>query len=181
MEIDTRTLLGKLNPECKRALERAAELCVQQTHYNVEVEHFFFMLLEEQAPDWAHLLPQFGIQSDAIAQQLQQAMDRFKRGNARTPALSPHLAPLLQEAWLLSSMLLGEQRIRSGTVLLAALEVDALRGVLLESAPGLLEIPRESLRKGLADGLRNSAEGRPGTASAVSSPCLLYTSPSPRD
>lgn len=158
MEIDTRTLLGKLNLECKRALERAAELCVQQTHYNVEVEHFFFMLMDSNAPDWKVLLAHFAIQPDAIAQQLQQAMDHFKRGNARTPALSPHLAPLLQEAWLLSSMLLGEQRIRSGTVLLAALEVDALRGVLLESAPGLLQIPRESLRNGLSEWLRGSSE-----------------------
>jgi type VI secretion system protein VasG len=165
MEIDTRTLLTKLNPECKRALERAAELCVQQTHYNVEIEHFFFLLLDSNVPDWKSLLSHFGIQPDAIAQQLQQAMDHFKRGNARTPALSPHLAPLLQEAWLLSSMLLGEQRIRSGTVLLAALEVDALRGVLLESAPGLLQIPRESLRNGLSEWLRGSAEdsrSRPG-------------------
>jgi type VI secretion system protein VasG len=158
MEIDTRTLLSKLNPDCKRALERAAELCVQQTHYNVEIEHFFLMLLEGGLPDLKRLLPQFAVQPDAIVQQLQQAIDHFKRGNARTPALSPHLAPLLQEAWLLSSMLLGEQHIRSGTVLLAALEVDVLRGVLLESAPSLLQIPRESLRSGLAEWLRGSTE-----------------------
>jgi type VI secretion system protein VasG len=169
VEIDTRTLLSKLNPECKRALERAAELCVQQTHYNVEVEHFFFTLLDGDAPDWTALLTEFAIQPSAIALQLQQAMDHFKRGNSRTPALSPHLAPLLQEAWLLSSMLLGEQRIRSGTVLLAALEVDALRGVLLDSAPGLLQIPRESLRNGLSEWLRGSAEGGSLPASPVDS------------
>ncbi len=167
MEIDTRTLLGKLNAECKRALERGAELCVQQTHYNVEIEHFFFMLLDSGVPDWKLLLAQFAVEPDAITQQLQQAMDHFKRGNARTPALSQHLAPLLQEAWLLSSMLLGEQRIRSGTVLLAALEVDALRGVLLESAPGLLQIPRESLRNGLPEWLRGSAEDSRGRAGGV--------------
>jgi type VI secretion system protein VasG len=35
MEIDIRTLLGRLNAECKRAMAQAAELCVKQTHYNV--------------------------------------------------------------------------------------------------------------------------------------------------
>jgi type VI secretion system protein VasG len=35
MEIDIRTLLSKLNPECKRSMAEAAELCVKQTHYNV--------------------------------------------------------------------------------------------------------------------------------------------------
>lgn len=158
MEIDIRTLLGKLNPECKRALEKAAELCVQQTHYNVEVEHLLFKLLEAQAPDFALVLPEFDIRPDDVMAQLQDAMDRFKRGNGRTPALSPHLAPLFQEAWLLSSMLLGEQQVRSGTLILAALEVDSLRGALLESAPEILKIPRETLRKNLADILLQSAE-----------------------
>ena len=44
MDIDIRTLLGRLNPECKRTLNQAAELCVQQTHYNVDVEHLLFKL-----------------------------------------------------------------------------------------------------------------------------------------
>lgn len=163
MEIDIRTLLGKLNPECKRALEKAAELCVQQTHYNVDVEHLLFKLIETEAPDVCLILPEYDIKMDVILSQLQEAMDRFKRGNGRTPALSPHLAPLFQEAWLLSSMLLGEQQVRSGTLILALLEVDSLRGGLIESAPGLLQIPRESLRKNLADVLANSAEDAGGT------------------
>jgi type VI secretion system protein VasG len=163
MEIDIRTLLGKLNTESKRALEKAAELCVQQTHYNVEVEHLLFRLVERPAPDAQLILTEFGVKPDEIVSQLQGAMERFKRGNGRTPALSPHLGPLMQEAWLLSSMLLGEQQIRSGTMILAMLEVDALRGVLIESAPGLLKIPRESLRKALVDVLRDSAEDAGGS------------------
>ena len=170
MEIDIRTLLGKLNPECKRALEKAAELCVQQTHYNVDVEHLLFKLIETQAPDVCLILPEYDIKMDVILAQLQEAMDRFKRGNGRTPALSPHLAPLFQEAWLLSSMLLGEQQVRSGTLILALLEVDSLRGSLIESAPGLLQIPRESLRKNLADVLANSAEDAGGAVRSTAAP-----------
>ena len=166
MEIDIRTLLSKLNPETKRALEKAAELCVQQSHYNVDVEHLLYKLLENGAPDVGLILPEFAIKPDVILGQLQDSMDRFKRGNGRTPALSPHLAPLFQEAWLLSSMLLGEQQIRSGTIVLALLEVDSLRGALLESAPGLLQIPRERLRKNLADILVNSAEDAGGAQRA---------------
>lgn len=173
MEIDIRTLLGKLNPECKRALEKAAELCVQQTHYNVDVEHLLFKLIETEAPDVGLILPEYDIKRDVILGQLQEAMDRFKRGNGRTPALSPHLAPLFQEAWLLSSMLLGEQQVRSGTLLLALLEVDSLRGALIESAPGLLQIPRESLRKNLADVLVNSAEDAGGAVRSSAKPSAM--------
>jgi len=167
MEIDIRTLLGRLNPECKRALNAAAELCVQQTHYNVEVEHLLFRLLEGPAPDVGLILAQFEIKAEDILKQLQEAMDRFKRGNGRTPSFSPSIGPLLQEGWLLSSMLLGEQQVRSGTLVLALLEVDSLRGALLESAPSLLQIPRETLRKSLPDLLASSAEDAGGAARAA--------------
>ena len=164
MDIDIRTLLSRLNPTCKRAMSQAAELCVKHTHYNVELEHLLMALLQEPAPDAQQVLQRFALDPAAVATQLQQSMDRFKRGNGRTPALSPHFAPLFQEAWLLSAMLLGQQQVRSGTVLLALLEVDSLRGLLLEMAPALLEIPREALRQELAGLLSFSSEDAGGAA-----------------
>jgi type VI secretion system protein VasG len=177
MDIDIRTLLGKLNPESKRALEKAAELCVQQTHYSVDIEHLLFKLLEAEAPDAVLIFNEYGLKTDVILAQLQQSMDRFKRGNGRTPAFSPQLAPLFQEAWLLSSMVLGEQQIRSGTLILALLEVDSLRGVMLESAPGLLEIPRATLRKSLPDLLASSAEDAGGAQRAPAPAAAAGASP----
>ena len=158
MEIDIRTLLSKLNPECKRAMGQAAELCVKQTQYNVELEHLLFTLIDNRAPDLVQILQRFGIADSAVTAQLQRSMDGFKRGNGRTPALSPHFMPLFQEAWLLSSMLLGSQQVRSGTVLLAMLEVDSLRGMLIETAPALLNIPRAQFKQELPSLLAGSSE-----------------------
>lgn len=166
MEIDIRTLLGKLNPECKLAMKQAAELCGRQTHFHVDIEHLLLQLVEESSPDIALILPHFGVDASLVNSQLQQSLDRFKRGNGRTPALSPHFAPWFQEAWLLSSMLLGEQQVRSGTLLLALLEVDSLRGLLIETAPALLEIPRKTLREQLPDLLSQSAEDAGGATRA---------------
>lgn len=158
MDIDIRTLLSRLNPVCKHAMELAAQQCVRQTHYNVDVEHLLLTLLDTGAPDWNAVLSHFQIRAEEVSAQLQRAQDHFKRGNGRTPALSPNFSPLFQEAWLLSSMLLGQQQIRSGTLLLALLEVDSLRGLLLESAPGLLNISRTALRQALPSILADSAE-----------------------
>ncbi|HEY2024215.1 type VI secretion system ATPase TssH [Paraburkholderia sp.] len=165
MNIDIRTLLAQLNPECKHAMEQAAQLCVRQTHYNVDVEHLLLTLLESDAPDLQAILKHFQIKPDTLIAQLHKAIDQFKRGNGRTPALSPNFSALFQEAWLLSSMLLGEQQVRSGTLTLALLEIDSLRGLLLESAPALLNIPRASLREQLAKVLAGSAEDAGGAAS----------------
>ena len=166
MDIDLRSLIAKLNAECRRALEQAAELCVRQTHYNVEIEHLLLRLIEQPAPDLDLVLRHFDIKPDSLAAQLTSAMDRFKRGNGRTPALSPHFTALIQEAWLISSMHLGEQFVRSGSLLLGLLQVDSLRSMLLESAPALLQIPRESLRNALAGIVADSTEGvgTPGPA-----------------
>ncbi len=150
MQIDIRTLLGRLDAECKFAMQKAAELCVQQTHYNVEIEHLLARLLETGSQDFSAIFDRFDVSADALQGQLQKALDGFKRGNGRTPALSPEFTQLFQEAWLLSSMLLGQQQIRPGSVLLALLEVDGLRGRLLDMAPVLLKIPRAALHDELA-------------------------------
>lgn len=158
MKIDLRTLLTKLNPTCKHAIRMAAELCGGQSHFNVELEHFLFKLMEAKAPDIEILLEAFGIDDTKVLAQLQQRLDQLKRGNKGTPAMSGVFAPLFQEAWLSSSVLLGQQQVRSGTVLLALLEEDTVRGMTFEVAPLLLEIPRDQLRIRLADLLKDSSE-----------------------
>jgi type VI secretion system protein VasG len=178
MDIDIRTLLGKLNPECKRAMTQAAELCVRQTHFHVDVEHLLSSLLDPIAPDLAQILPTHELTVEAVQVQLQRSLEQLKRGNSRTPALSPHFAPWFQEAWLISAMLLGEQQIRSGTLLLAMLELDGLRGLLIDIAPSLLEIPRATLRGQLQAVLMPSAEDAGETALRVSSPLKSSSSQS---
>ncbi|MGN6650289.1 type VI secretion system ATPase TssH [Trinickia sp.] len=168
MEIDIRTLVSRLDPACKHAMELAAQLCVRQTHYNVDVEHFLLQLLESDAPDLRVILEHFEVSATEVCAQLQKAVEQFKRGNGRTPALSPNFSRLFQEAWLFSSMLLGQQQIRSGTVLLALLEVDSLRGLLIDTAPSLLKIPRATLRESLPAVLAASNEdGGPAATPAA--------------
>ena len=169
METDIRTLLSRLNPECKRAMGVAAELCVQQTHFNVEVEHLLAALLDGGAPDLALLLAHFDVDAATVRTQVQACVDSFKRGNGRTPAMSPNFVALFKEAWMSGSMLLGAQQVRSGTVLLALLEHDSLRGMLIETAPALLAIPRERLRTALAEVLAASNEdGGPANTTSTS-------------
>ena len=158
MKIDLRTLLTKLNPTCKNAMRLAAELCGSQTHFNVELEHFLIKLLELHPPDLEILLEEFQISREKITAQLQRALDNNKRGNKVTPAMSPIFTSLFQEAWLSSSVLLGQQMIRSGSILLSLLEDDTVRGATFEIAPVILEIPRDQLRHRLSVLLQNSHE-----------------------
>ena len=56
MQFNLTTLIGKLNPICRKGLEEAAGLCVSQTNYNVEIEHLLLKLLEQPDTDLQRVL-----------------------------------------------------------------------------------------------------------------------------
>ena len=63
MNLDLRSLIGKLNDTSRRALEGAAGLCMSRTNYDVEIEHWFSKLLEASDADLARILRHFEIDS----------------------------------------------------------------------------------------------------------------------
>ncbi|MFM7227757.1 MAG: AAA family ATPase [Betaproteobacteria bacterium] len=165
MSTELRTLIQRLDHECRAAIERAAELCAQQTHFSVDPEHLLIELLRDKDSALNRLLTHFDVSGTHAQSQLQDVLNKLKRGNGRTPVLSEHLPRLLESAWVIASVQLGESRIDAGCLLLAALESDTLRGMLLESAPSLLQLPRQRLREQL-----RSLSGLASDANASSSP-----------
>ncbi len=163
---ELKPLIDRLGPLPRRALETAAALCVAQTHYNVEVEHLLVELLKLPGSDLDPVLSFFEIEKEALARQLERALEGFDRGNSRTPAMAPQVLRLLREGWLVSSLHLGSERVRSGALLLALFEDETLRGTIVESCPLLARISRETLRESLRELVRDSAEeGVPGRSS----------------
>jgi type VI secretion system protein VasG len=159
--VDLKGLIEKLNPSCRKALEGAAGLCVAETHYNVEIEHFLSRLLDlPPAPetDLQRILRYYEVDAKTISHELSATLRTFGRGNSRTPAMSPQVLQLLREAWLRTSLDFRENAIRSGALLLALLDNDVLRGIALQSAPGLSKIPREALRQDVTELVRGSGE-----------------------
>lgn len=151
------SLIGRLNPDNRRALERAAQRCLQRGHHYVEIEHLLLELLEIEGGDFAYLLPRFGLERDALTAEINKALELFKTGSTRTPALSAHTIGLLEDAVVQASVL-GLESIRSGLLLLALLDRDERRSLLLNSASSLLRIPRDALRSNLLEWTESSRE-----------------------
>lgn len=150
-------LIGRLNADSRRALERAAQRCLQRTHHYVEIEHLLLELLDIEGGDLAWLLPRFGLERDAVATEINRALELFKAGSTRTPALSAQTIGLLEDAVVQASVQ-GQASIRSGLLLLALLDRDERRSLLLNSASSLLRIPREALRANLLEWTQTSRE-----------------------
>ena len=119
MNVNLRSLIGRLNDETRNAVESAAGLCLSRTHYDVEVEHYLLKLLDATDADLSLILRHFDVNRSRLAADLAASLDRLKSGNARTPSLSPSLVKMLSEAWTLGSLDFGASQIRSGHTILA--------------------------------------------------------------
>jgi type VI secretion system protein VasG len=149
MNVNLKSLIGKLNRPTWTALDAAAAFCSSRTHYDVEIEHLLLKLLDAAGTDVPILLKHFGVDKSRLTADLGRSLDKLKSGNARTPALSPSLLLALKEAWTVGSLNYGSVEIRAGFVLLALLAVDELSHLMRAASEEWDKIPVESLRKDL--------------------------------
>ena len=158
MSLELKPLIAKLNPISRRAFEGAADFCVKQTHFSVELEHLLTKLLDIPDSDFVTLLNYYEVPLPTFRAELVRGVEKLKRGSTRTPSMSPYILALLREAWLISSLRLDGNLIRSGAMTLAILDHDAIRGSIIETLPSLLKIPREALRQDFIELLKHSPE-----------------------
>jgi type VI secretion system protein VasG len=184
--VDIKSLLGRLNPYCTRSLEAAAGLCVSRTHYEVTVEHLWAKLLEDPQSDLPLIFRQFDLDSGRVKKAIDQTIEEFRTGNAAKPVFSPLLMELFQEAWLVSSVDLEENLIRSGGILVAFISkpTQFATGGYMDL---LSSIGRDALMSQFWNIVKASAEqtsaaegpvreeGRPGETTAIGRFCDDFT------
>src|SRR5262249_51204885 len=168
MDVNLRSLIGKFNPVTRNATEAAAGLCLSRTHYNVEIEHYLFKLLDSTDGDFAAIARHAEIDKARLATELTRALDRFKTGNGRTPTLSPDFLETMTQAWIIASIEFGVAQIRTGFTVLALAKNDRLSRILREISKEFQKISPEDLRNNFHQIVRGSKEDE--TAAAVQEP-----------
>ena len=167
-----KSLIGKLNSTCRSALESAAGLCLAQTHYDVELEHFLLKLLELPDTDFQKIIRHFEINETRLTSDLTRAMEAFKTGNARNPTLSPRIPQMIQDAWLLASVNFQAPSVRSGHLVLGLMSNDEMARMLAADSETFKKISLETLSQHFADIVAASREDKDvartaGTAEAA--------------
>lgn len=99
MDINLKTLIGKLNDTTRAAATRAAGICVGLGQYEVDIEHVFLALLEQPGSDVVAAARQAGISLTGLETELRREVERFPSGSTRTPVFSRHLPLLFEHAW----------------------------------------------------------------------------------
>ncbi|WP_145095860.1 type VI secretion system ATPase TssH [Anatilimnocola aggregata] len=159
MAHNLKSLLGKLNEYCHRALLSGAAVAASKSNFEVELEHWFFQLLEAPNTDISRLLRHFEIDQSRLVGELAKAIEKFKTGNPRAVAgFSIKIVDLLREAWLIASVEFGANKIRSGHLLQAVLATPDLATLILSSLPKLGTIDVAQLQKDMRDVVSGSIE-----------------------
>jgi type VI secretion system protein VasG len=148
--IDLKSLVGRLNDPCRRALEAAAGMTLSRTHYNVEIEHWLLQLLDVADGDVPAILRHYEVDEARLRADLGRALDRMKTGNARAPSLSPELVEGAKQAWLFGSLEHGAGRVRSGHLLWALLADETLARRVRDASSQLLRIAPDLLKHDFA-------------------------------
>ena len=172
-----KSLIEKLNSTCRNALESAAGLCLSQTHYEVDLEHFLIKLLELPDTDIQKILRYFEINDAHLIGDLTRAMEGFKSGNARTPALSPRIPKMIQEAWLAASIEFRSPSVRSGHIVFALMSNEETARMLKSSSGHFKKISLETLDENLNDIVSGSVEEKDAASAGIAAATGAPTAP----
>lgn len=157
IQIDLATLVKRLNPFSKQALEMAASECMGQQAAEITVSHVLIQMLAIPRSDLRVITERAGIGTDDLRQALTVENYATSRAADSYPSFSPMLVEWLKEAWLLASAEMQQTELRGGVLLLALLH-SPLRYVLPSAARLLTAINRDQLRQDFAGWTKESAE-----------------------
>jgi type VI secretion system protein VasG len=145
--IDLKSLVGKLDDHCRRALEAAAGLTLSRSHYNVEIEHWLLKLIDGNSSDIPLIIRHYDIDEGRFRTDLNASLDKMRTGNARAPGLSPDIIEIAKQAWLLASVEQGLTQLRSGHLIWALLADEALARRLRDISGQLLRLQPDALKR----------------------------------
>lgn len=167
-----KTLISKLNKNCRLAAERAANLCMAHGHFEVEIEHLFLGLLENERADVGTLCLRNGVSVTSVRNDLEAALKELRTGNTRTPVFGAHIPALLENAWLIASIDSHNARIRGAHLLLALLTDNSLRQMALRASSAFGHINVDEIKHKLTEITAASVEAEEAVATAVSERAL---------
>src|SRR3984893_11432341 len=163
-EIKRSILFGKLNPIAYKAVESATIFCKMRGNPYVELVHWFNQIFQLADSDLHRIIKYFGLNASRLATDLTTALDKLPRGATSISDFSPHLENAVERGWVFGSLLFGEDRVRTGHVVVALLKTPSLRNIFLNLSQEFSNIKLETLTDQFAKIAAGSPEESLGSA-----------------
>ncbi|TGB96126.1 type VI secretion system ATPase TssH [Escherichia sp. E2748] len=138
-------LYGKLTRPLFRSLESATTFCKLRANPYVELIHWLHQLIQQPENDIHNVLRHYQITSSDVETALIQQLNILPSGASVISDFSHHIDLSVEKAWMLASIRFGDQKIRSGWLLLAWLTTPELYRVLKKICAPLAALPVDEL------------------------------------
>lgn len=154
-------LVEALDYPCREALEAAAVACAARGGYEITIDDYVETLLDTEG--MRDVLVHFGCSEERLRGILAKGRPHSGRNTGR-PTFSPLLYQFLQEAYLLASLELRQNRIVAGVLVLTLLQ-NSVRYCVFPFYQEFKDIPAEKLRdllEGLQEEQNDARPAAPG-------------------
>lgn len=157
IQIDLSTLVNRLHPIAKHALESAAAYCVSHQQPEITVSQFFQQLVETPLTDIRLISHKADLDVIELVELLEVQIPPHHAITQSYPSFSPLLIEWMKDSWLLASTEYNHSELRSGTLFLTLLQMP-LRYLSKPVADLLSQVNREQLRLNFDSWTAGSAE-----------------------
>ncbi|MBG2993154.1 type VI secretion system ATPase TssH [Proteus mirabilis] len=157
IQIDLSTLVNRLHPIAKHALESAAAYCVSHQQPEITIAQFLQKLIETPLTDIRMISQKSALDINALSELLDIDIPPHQVITQSYPSFSPLLVEWMKDSWLLASTELNHSELRSGALFLTLLQMP-LRYLAKPVADMLAQINRDQLKLNFAQWTEGSAE-----------------------
>ena len=168
-DITVESVAGKLNRVGYEAFLQAVRLAKSQGNRNIELAHWLLHIMQKDRCDVALTADHFKLDRARVNADLTRVVAALRKNETEMPGFSTQINEALDRAWHYATLLFGETQIRTGHVLVGALQSRELRRALISCSQEFAKIPVDELAVAHLAVWKNSEEGnlRPMDGSGV--------------
>jgi len=121
-DINLEAVAGKLNRVGYEALFKALRQAKGAGNRNVELAHWLVHVLQDERSDIALTADNFRLDRNKLMMDINAAIGGFRKNETEMPSVSNTVMDALDRGWHYATLFFGETQIRTGHVLVGALQ-----------------------------------------------------------
>ena len=122
-DISLETVTGKLNRVGYDAFMQALRHAKGAGNRNVELAHWMQHILGNDRSDISLTVDHYKLDRAKLLKDIETAVNGFRKNETEMPGISNQITDLLDRGWYYATLFFGETQIRTGHLLVGALEV----------------------------------------------------------
>ena len=158
MNVELKSLLGKMNNVCRTTLEAAIHFGVAKKKNSVELELWLIKLLEKKKTAISAILENYGVNISEVLQQIYLPAYHLTDNNSDVPSLDKELVDSIQKSWLVASVEFNSSSINSGHLFYVILLDPLAVGISSKLAKLFAHINTSELKEQFVEILKQSDE-----------------------